>query len=288
MSRVAIVTDSNSGISMEEARERDIYVIPMPFFINGKVYYESVNLSQEEFYQMMSDNVEVSTSMPSVGDMTDLWEKILKIYDELVYIPMSSGLSSGCATAAAIAEEYEGRVRVVDAHRVSVPMKDLVFYARHLVDEKKSAFEIKEILEKAADEFTVLISVETLKYLKKGGRITPAVALIGTALRIRPVLEIHDGRLDTFAKCRTMNKAKQAMIDQIRLEVETKFGGDYSKVHLGVAYTGAPSIGQDMKIEMEAAFPGQPISMDPLPLSIACHTGPGAVGIAWYGKLGTE
>ena len=211
MSKVAIVTDSNSGITQDRGKELGIYVLPMPFFIDEKIYYEDITLTQEQFYEKLGADSDISTSQPSPGNVMELWEKILKEYDEIVCIPMSSGLSSTCATATSIAAEYNGRVQVVNNQRISVTQEQSVYDAIHLRNLGRSASEIKEVLEREKFQSSIYITVDTLKYLKKGGRITPAAAAIGTVLNLKPVLQIQGEKLDAFAKVRGWKAAKKTM-----------------------------------------------------------------------------
>ena len=208
MDKTAVVTDSNSGITQAEAKTLGITVIAMPFYIQGETFYEDINLTQEQFYEKLAQGGDISTSMPAVGDVTDLWDKLLDEYDEIVHIPMSSGLSSSCETALMLAQSYEGRVQVVNNQRISVTQRRSVMDARALAQAGKSALEIKELLEREKFESSIYIMVDTLKYLKKGGRITPTAAALGTLLRIKPVLQIQGEKLDAFAKARTVKQAK--------------------------------------------------------------------------------
>ena len=202
MGNVAIVTDSNSGISQAEGKELGIYVILMPFLVDGKLYFEDVDMNKEQFYHFLENDADLSTSQPSPGDVMDLWDKLLKEYDEIVHIPMSSGLSASCSTAMGLARDYDGKVQVVDNQRISVTMQQSVMDAKHLVAAGKSAAQIKEILEKEALESSIYLMVDTLKYLKKGGRITPAAALLGSALNLKPILQIQGDKLDAYKKVR--------------------------------------------------------------------------------------
>lgn len=209
MGNVAIVTDSNSGISQAEAKELGIYVIPMPFLVDGKLYFEDVDMNKEQFYHFLENDADLSTSQPSPGDVMDLWDKLLKEYDEIVHIPMSSGLSASCSTAMGLARDYDGKVQVVDNQRISVTMQQSVMDAKHLVAAGKSAAQIKEILEKEALESSIYLMVDTLKYLKKGGRITPSAALLGSALNLKPILQIQGDKLDAYKKVRGVKAAKE-------------------------------------------------------------------------------
>ena len=222
MSKIAIVTDSNSGITQKQAQEYGIVVLPMPFYINGQMYYEDIDLTQEQFYEKLAEGGEIKTSMPLVGDVTDKWDELLKEYDEIVHIPMSSGLSSSCETAMMLAQEYDGRVQVVNNQRISVTMRQSVLDAKMLAGQGKSAAEIKEILEKDKFESSIYIMVDTLEYLKKGGRITPAAAALGTLLKLKPVLQIQGEKLDAFAKARTVKQAKNIMIEAMKSDFEKR------------------------------------------------------------------
>lgn len=282
MSRVAIVTDSNSGITQETAGEMGIRVLPMPFTINGNEYFEGISLTQEEFYRKLAKDEDIATSQPSPESVLELWNELLKEYDEIVHIPMSSGLSGSCQTAIALADDFEGKVQVVNNQRISITQRQSVVDALRLAKEGKSASEIKAILEKVKLESSIYITVATLKYLKKGGRLTPAVAAIGTMLRLKPVLQIQGERLDTFSKARTMQQAKKTMIDAIRNDIETRFGGlEARDVHLDIAHTNNEEEAMKFKAEVEAAFPGYSVEyVDPLSLSVSCHIGDGSLAIA--------
>ena len=280
MGKIAIVTDSNSGIVQAEAKELGIYVIPMPFMIDGKDYLEEINLTQEEFYQKLTEGAEISTSMPSPGSVTDLWDELLKEYDEIVYIPMSSGLSSSCQTAIMLADDYDGKVVVVNNQRISVTMRQSVLDAIELAEVGKSAAEIRTILEEQKMESSIYIMLDTLYYLKKGGRITPAAAALGTLLKLKPVLQIQGEKLDAFAKARTVKQAKNIMIKQIKDDCEHRFGSaDGTGVHISMAYTHDLEAAEEFKKEVQEAFPNHEIVLNPLSLSIACHIGPGALAV---------
>ncbi|MGN0374301.1 MAG: DegV family protein [Butyrivibrio sp.] len=286
MSRVAVVTDSNSGITIKEGEERGIYVLPMPFYINEELFFEGIDLTQEQFYEKLKDDsIDIKTSMPTMGDVVDLWDKVLKEYDELVYIPMSSGLSSSCETAIMLSQDYDGKVQVVNNQRISVTQKLSVFDARQLADEGKSAAEIKEYLEDTKFDSTIYIAMGTLKYLKKGGRITPAAAALGTLLKIKPVLQILGEKLDAFAKARTTKQAKQIMIDSIQKDIENKLHCTPEECHISMAYTDCIEDGLEFKKEVQEIFPDHDIIMDPLPLSVACHIGPGAIAVTVTKKM---
>lgn len=280
--RTAIVTDSNSGITQAQAGELGIYVLPMPFFINEELFFEDISLTQEEFYQRLEEDADISTSQPSPGEVMDMWDEVLKEYEELVYIPMSSGLSKSCETALMLANEYDGRVHVVDNQRISVTMRQSVADAMELAGRGIGAAEIKRILEAQKMESSIYITVETLKYLKKGGRITPAAAAIGTVLNIKPVLQIQGDKLDAYAKVRGRAQGRKTMIDAIRKDLEGRFSAiPVEKMHFAVAYSGAktPEV-EEWVEEVKAAFPQANIEMvDPLSLSVSCHIGAGALAV---------
>ncbi len=282
MSRVAIVTDSNSGITQDTAKEMGIFVLPMPFTIDGKEYFEGISLTQKEFYEKLSQDADIATSQPSPESVLKLWGDLLKEHDEVVHIPMSSGLSGSCQTAIALSDEYGDQVQVVNNQRISITQRQSVVDAVRLAEAGKTAAEIREILEKVKLESSIYITVATLKYLKKGGRLTPAVAAIGTLLRVKPVLQIQGERLDTFSKARTMQQAKKTMIDAIRSDIETRFGGLEAKdVRLDIAHTNNEEEALKFKEEVEAAFPGYFVGfVDPLSLSVSCHIGDGSLAIA--------
>lgn len=291
MSSVAIVTDSNSGISQAEGKELGIYVIPMPCLVDGKLYYENVNITKEQFYHFMESDADLTTSQPSPGDVMDLWDKLLKEYDEIVHIPMSSGLSASCSTAMGLAQDYDGKVQVVNNQRISVTMQQSVMDAKHLAATGKSAAQIKEILEKEALESSIYLVVDTLKYLKKGGRITPAAALLGSALNLKPLLQIQGEKLDAYKKVRGMKAAKKNMLDAMKKDVEGRFADYVAKgqLKLHVAYTTDEETAKQWMEEVQNAFPDLTITrMDPLSFSITCHTGPGVLAIAASHALDVE
>ena len=291
MSSVAVVTDSNSGISQAEGKELGIYVIPMPCLVDGKLYYENVDITKEQFYHFMESDADLTTSQPSPGDVMDLWDKLLKEYDEIVHIPMSSGLSASCSTAMGLAQDYDGKVQVVNNQRISVTMQQSVMDAKHLAATGKSAAQIKEILEKEALESSIYLVVDTLKYLKKGGRITPAAALLGSALNLKPLLQIQGEKLDAYKKVRGMKAAKKNMLDAMKKDVEGRFADYVAKgqLKLHVAYTTDEETAKQWMEEVQNAFPGLTITrMDPLSFSITCHTGPGVLAIAASHALDAE
>lgn len=282
MKKIAVMTDSNSGITQSAAKELGITVIPMPFMIKGETYFEDISLTQEDFYKILGDDADISTSQPSAGDLLDTWDKLLEEYDEIVHIPMSSGLSSSCETAAMLAGDYEGKVQVVNNQRISVTQRQSVFDAIKLAKEGKDAAQIKEILESAKFDSSIYIMVDTLKYLKKGGRITPTAAAIGTILNIKPVLQIQGDKLDSFSKARNVKQAKRVMIEAMKEDFEKRFPDMVKNgtMRLAVAYTYNRDAAEEFKKEIEEVFPGMDIHVDPLSLSVACHIGPGALAIA--------
>ena len=286
MGKVAIVTDSNSGITQDEARELGIRVIPMPFYINEKLYFEGVTLSQEEFYERLKKEEPISTSQPGPADVCGLWNTLLEEYDEIVHIPMSSGLSASCYTAMGLAQE----IQVVDNQRISVTQRQSVLDALTLREAGKSAYEIKTVLEEQKMDSSIYITLETLKYLKKGGRITPAAAAIGTVLNLKPVLQIQGEKLDAYSKTRGKKQAKRVMIKAMKNDMETRFAEYVARgeMCLQSAYTGNPEEALEFKKEMEEAFPGFEIVQNPLSLSVACHIGYGAVAIAASRKVVVE
>lgn len=279
MGKVAIVTDSNSGITQKQGKELGIYVLPMPFFIDGKLFFEDITLTQEQFYEKLGADSNISTSQPSPGDVMELWEKVLKEYDEIVCIPMSSGLSTTCFTAISIAAEYKGRVQVVDNQRISVTQAQSVYDAMKLRDEGMSAAQIREILEREKMQASIYITVDTLKYLKKGGRVTPAAAAIGTVLNLKPVLQIQGEKLDAFAKARGWKSAKKTMLNAIEKDLDTRFAAVKDEMVLGMAYTCSEEDAQEWKQEIMERFPGYDIVEGPLSLSVACHIGPGSMAV---------
>lgn len=287
MSKIAIVTDSNSGITQAQGLELGISVIPMPFMIDGETYYEELTLSRKEFYERLAANADISTSQPSPESVLALWDTLLKEHDEVVHIPMSSGLSGSCQTALMLAQDYEGKVHVVNNQRISVTQRQSALDALALAKAGKSGSEIKELLE--ADKFnsSIYIMIDTLYYLKKGGRITPAAAALGTLLKLKPVLQIQGEKLDAFAKARTVNQAKSIMMTAIKNDIEKRFGGvsQDNPMYLQIAHTENEEAAGLLKEELAAQFPGYPIYVDHLSLSVSCHIGPGALAIACTKKL---
>ena len=281
MSRIAIATDSNSGITQAQAKELGIFVLPMPFYINDELFLEDITLTQEQFYQKLEEGADVKTTQPAPGDVIEFWDKLLRDYDEIVHIPMSSGLSSTCETAEMLSEDYGGKVQVVNNQRISVTQRQSALDALALANAGWSAREIKELLEKTKFDSDIYITVDTLKYLKKGGRCTPAAAAIGTVLGIKPVLRIKGEKLDSFAKARGWKAAKKTMLDTARKVMETEFADCHgpADLHIAAAFTGRREDAQEWLGELEEAFPGYDIHMDPLSLSVACHIGPGALAV---------
>ena len=279
MSKIAIVTDSNSGISQEKAKEMGIYVLPMPFVIDGKEYLDGVDLFPKDFYEYLEKDADVSTSQPSPESVIKLWDELLKEYDEIVHIPMSSGLSGSCQTARMLAEDYDGKVEVVNNQRISITQVSSVIDAQNLIKAGKGASEIRAILEEEALQASIYITLVTLKYLKKGGRITPAAAALGTMLRLKPVLQIQGEKLDAFSKVRTMSAAKRVMMDAIRSDLEKRFSG--CKMRIDIAHTNNEAMALEFKKEVEAEFPEYPVVLaNELSLSVSCHIGAGSLAVA--------
>lgn len=285
MKKVAVVTDSNAGIRQKEAKELGIFVLPMPFTIDDQTYYEDINLTHEEFFEKQLNGAEIFTSQPVVGNVKELWDQILKDYDEIVYIPMSSGLSGSCQTAMMLAQEYDNRVFVVDSQRISVTQKYDVIDAKRLADQGKSGQEICDILTENKLNASIYITVNTLDYLKKGGRITPAAALLGGMLKIKPILQIQGEKLDSFAKTRTMARGTKIMKEAIAKDIKERFDDDYHNVHICVAYTYDEAPALELKKELEELYPGENIICDPLSLSVSCHIGPHSLAIAICKKI---
>lgn len=285
MSRVKIVTDSNSGITQQQGKELGVGVLPMPFFINDTQYFEEISMSQEDFYKaLLDDEAAVSTSQPSPEAVMDLWRGLLGEYDEIVHIPMSSGISSSCATAFMLAaeDEFEGRVFVVDNQRISITQRRSVIQAKELAERGFSGQEIHDILMRDKLQSSIYIMVDTLKYLRKGGRLTPAVAAIGTVLRIKPVLQIQGEKLDSYAKVKTLKQAKTTMIKAISSDLENRFS-DGGAMHIDIAHTQNPQEAERFREELNEVFPGHDIYIDNLSLSVSCHIGPGALAVALSG-----
>lgn len=279
MKKIAIVTDSNSGITQKQGKELGISVLPMPFTIQEKEFFEDLDLSQEDFYKNLEEGADISTSQPSLESVTGLWDKLLQEYEEVIHIPMSSGLSGSCETAMALSQNYNGRVHVVNNQRISVTQRQSVLDAIALMEKGQTAVEICEYLERTKLDSSIYITVDTLKYLKKGGRITPAAAALATLLKIKPVLQIQGEKLDAFAKARTIKQAKSIMVKAMKKDLEERFGG-MEQVHLQIAHTNNQKGAEEFKQELKEIFPRQDIYVDHLSLSVSCHIGPGALAIA--------
>lgn len=282
--RVAIVTDSNSGITQQQGEEAGIFVLPMPFMIDGQTHYEDIDLSQKEFYDKMAEGCDISTSQPSPESVMSLWNQLLENHDSVIHIPMSSGLSGSCQTAIMLAQEpeYEGKVYVVNNQRISVTQRQSVLDAKAMASKGKDAKEIQMILEDTKFESSIYITVDTLKFLKKGGRITPAAAAFGTLLKIKPVLTIQGEKLDAYSKARTMKQAKSTMLSAITRDMEERFGDKTGKgVYLQIAHTDNEEAALELKKELESMFPESgDVYVDALSLSVSCHIGPGALAVA--------
>ena len=286
MSKIAVITDSNAHITPQEAEKLGISVVPMPFMIGDETFYEGITLSREEFYAKMESGASIVTSQPSPSDVMKIWDDALKTHDEVVYIPMSSGLSGSCQSARMLADDYDGKVQVVNNQRVSVTQKRSVLDALEMADMGMSAAQIREELEHVKYESSIYIMLDTLYYLKKGGRITPAAAAVGTLLRIKPVLQIKGERLDAFSKARTLNQGKNIMINAMKHDIETLYGGtDKENVWLYAVHGNVPDQFAEFSQEVRAAFPAFNVQDDVLSLSIACHIGPGALAIACSKKI---
>jgi len=283
MKSIKIITDSHSSITQKQARELGITVLPMPFYIDGICYYEDITLSRETFFEKLASGAKVTTSQPSPAEVLRLWDEALKECDEVLYIPISSGLSGSCMTASALAQEepYEGRVFVVDNGRVSTPLHRSVLDALELIREGYSAAQIKQILEEARDKMVIYVAVDTLTHLKNGGRISAASAMLGTVLNIKPVLKFDVGILDVYKKCRGFLMAKKVMIESMRRDLETTFKTWYEKgeVSLLAASSSTAEITQAWVAEIKAAFPGMDVMCDNLSLGVSCHIGEGGLGI---------
>jgi DegV family protein with EDD domain len=287
MSKIAIVTDSNSGITQEQAKKLGLFVLPMPFMIGSETYFEDINLTQKQFYEKLKSGADICTSQPSPESVMQMWDKVLTEYDEIVHIPMSSGLSGSCQSAMMLAQDYDGKVHVVNNQRISITQRQSCLDAMELIKKGMSGSEIKNFLE--ADKFnsSIYIMLDTLYYLKKGGRITPAAAAIGSLLRLKPVLQIQGEKLDAFAKARTSSHGKTIMINAIKNDIINRFGGftEEKGVIIQMAYTYDLESALEFKKEVQAAFPGYDIYMDPLSLSVSCHIGPGALAVACCKKI---
>lgn len=282
MSKIAIITDSNSGINFEAGKEIGVRVLPMPFLIDGKTYYEEISLSQTEFFEKLESDVDISTSQPSPESVMKIWDDALEEADEVVYIPMSSGLSSSCHTALMLADDYEGKVQVVDNQRISVTQRQSVLDALELAKRGLTAAQIKEELERAKFESSIYIMLDTTKYLKKGGRITPAAAALGSALRLKPVLTIQGEKLDAFAIAKTKKQGVKKMLSAIEDDINSRFGGvdHMENIHMEIAHTKNPEAAEELRQQIIEKFGVKQVDLYPLSLSIACHIGPGSLAVA--------
>lgn len=285
MKKIAIVTDSNSGITQEQGAEMGIFVVPMPFFIDGELFLEDITLTQEEFYKRLGEDSDISTSQPSPGDILELWDRLLEEYEEIVHIPMSSGLSGSCQTAVTLAQDYGGRVQVADNQRISVTQVQSVLDAVKLAKEGMTAVRIRETLEREKMEASIYITVDTLKYLKRGGRITPTAAALGTVLNLKPVLQIQGEKLDAFAKVRGWKAAKRTMLQAIETDLAERFAGKEDQMVLGMAYTCGWEEAKEWRDEIHERFPQYGIVEGPLSLSVACHIGPGSMAVTCMKKM---
>lgn len=284
--RVAVVTDSNSGITQSEAKELGIRVVPMPFMIDGETYEEDINFSQEQFYRRQEEGADITTSQPSPETVMGIWDELLKEYDEIVHIPMSSALSGSCQTAVMLAMDYDGKVQVVNNQRISVTQRRSVQDALEMAVAGLSAERIKEILEETKLDSSIYLVVDTLKYLKKGGRITPAAAALGTLLKIKPVLQIQGGKLDAFAKVRTVKQGKSTMMSAMAHDLEQRFDDkNCENMWLYVVHSCNGAAAQEMVEELQQVYPAALIETADLSLSVACHTGPGVLAIACVKKM---
>lgn len=285
MGKIAVITDSNSGITQKQAEQYGVVVVPMPFLIAGETYFEDVTLTHDEFFARLQEDVDISTSQPSPETVMEIWDKALETSEEIVYIPMSSGLSGSCQTAIMLADDYDGKVQVVNNQRISVTQKQSVLDALTLADQGWSAKQIKEKLEEEKLESSIYIMLDTLKYLKKGGRITPAVAALGTALRLKPVLQIQGEKLDAFTVAKTSKRGISKMLDAMQDDIEKRFG-DIENVHMEVAHTcNEEAAAQFCDLIRERFGDAGEIMTDPLSLSVSCHIGPKALAIACTKKL---
>lgn len=292
MSKIAIITDSNSGISQKHGEELGIFIVPMPFIIDEETYYEDISLNRTQFYEKLTADVDISTTQPSPDSIIKLWNKLLNDegYDEIVHIPMSSGLSGSCSTAMALSrdDDFDGKVYVVDNQRISVSQRQSVMDAIEMAKLGMSAKDIHDKLMDIKFESSIYIMVDTLKYLKKGGRVTPAAAALGTILKLKPVLQIQGEKLDAFAKARTITQAKSMMLKAVQNDIDTRFGGDVNNVWIAFAHTENTEEIENFKNEFLKLYPEYPVDhivTDHLSLSVSCHIGPGAIAIACTKKM---
>ena len=283
MEKTGIVTDSHSSITQKQAKELGIFVLPMPFYIDNACYYEDVTLSREEFFRELNRGAEITTSQPAPAQVMEYWDKALAHYEQILYIPISSGLSGSCATACAMAQEppYRDRVFVVDNGRVSAPLHCTILDALDLIARGYSASEIRLLLEQYRDKMVIYVGVDTLEHLKKGGRVTPAAAAIGTVLNIKPVLRFDVGTLEPFKKCRGFHKAKKVMLEAVRHDLTTRFADWYERgdFHLLAASSAAQEDTEQWLSEIREYFPGTEVICDALSLGVSAHIGYGGLGI---------
>lgn len=282
MQKIIVVTDSSSGISQAEAKDLGVVVVPIPFTINDQEYLEDISITQPEFFKLLGQNANVSTSQPAKFYLEELWTKLLQEYEHIIYLPITSGLSASCANAIEYAKQFAGRVHVIDNLRISAPLKISVLEAAKMAANGKSVAEIKDYLEKTKHKFSIYITLNTLKYLKKGGRIAPAAAMLGDMLHIKPILYTRGQNFDKYAIALSFGQAKKKMIAKIKSELATEFKAEHEqgKMALLVAYSEIKDEAAKFKAEIEQAFPGMKVLYtDPLCLGIACHTGSGALGI---------
>jgi len=279
--KIKIMTDTNSGLSVEEGKALGITVIPMPVIVDGKDYLEGVDITHEELFSALKAGKTVQSSQPSIGDVTGRWDELLENCDEVVYLPMSSGLSGSCETAIQFSKEYDGRVQVVDNHRISVSLKESVYDALEMAKTDMTAAQIKERLEKHALEASIYITVNTLDNLKKSGRVTATAAMIAMVMNLKPILTIQGEKLDAYAKARGMKQAEKRMIEALQQDLDTRFANvPKEKIHLATAGTFEDrEEAEKWRLQVEEAFPGYSVYYDPLSCSIACHVGAGTQGI---------
>lgn len=279
--KTAVVTDSNSGITQSQGKELGIFVVPMPFMIDGETFEEDISLTQEEFYNRLKENADISTSQPSPETVMNMWDRILEEYDQIIHIPMSESLSSSCQTALMLAEDYEGRVQVANNRRISVTQRQAALDAKKMAGLGMDAKAIREELERVSGDSSIYITIDTLKYLKRGGRITPAAAALGTLLKIKPVLQIQGGKLDAFSKARTMKQAKATMLAAIAQDLKNRFHDPEAEhTWIAVAHTSNYEAAEEFVTELRGLYPKTgKIVVDPLSLSVACHIGPGALAV---------
>lgn len=283
MNRIGIMTDSHSGILEQEAQENHISVLPMPFIVNGTVYHEGVNMTRSEFYEKLRSGIDVATSQPSPQEVMDIWDAMLREYDEIVYIPISSGLSGSCMTAQALAQDepYAGRVFVVDNGRCATPLHQSVLDAMKMIEAGYTAEQIKKRLEETKEQMIIYVGLSTLEYLKKGGRIKAGVATIANVLNIKPVMKFTTGTLEVYQKCRGIKNARKAMIEAMKTELETTFkkAFDAGKIHLLAASSCVAEVTEDWVNQIKENFPGMEVRCDELSCGLSCHIGPDGLGI---------